>query len=364
MSTRIPQQQVLWALWRKRLRGCALLWMVLCILGGCNGGQATPPPPTATNAPPAATAVPEPTATPAPELTATPVSMEDIAYSNLDNPVTKRTLSILHPESGSPPYPVILLTYAHESRASDYTAMVEALLSRGYAVVQLGGSRENVGAWDDGFCAWAWLEANAASYDLDMNRALVFNHGIGIVGGLLGLGDKALWTEMLKYCPSPMPSTVHIKGVVTYNGWFLIPEGSLTWFGYFVLPTRMTDIKEDPQVAVARLVEIPYDEWRTTDQLDEPMRHLASQLPLYYVSDPNPSGERPAFLLLYSDAENVEIPSSESLAFAPALEKGGIPVQLQEISSSDFWSLKELEIAARIADAIDVFAQQLFAAAP
>ncbi len=356
MSARISQQQAVGALWRERLRVCALLWLVLCILGGCSGGQATPPPPTATNAPP--------TATPTPEPPATPVSMEDIPYSNVDNAVLRRTLSILHPESGSPPYPVILLTYAHESRSSDYTVMVEELLSRGYAVVQLGGSRENVGAWDDGFCAWAWLEANAGSFDLDMNRALVFNHGIGVVGALLGLGDEALWTEMLKYCPSPMPSTVHIKGVVTYNGWFLIPEGTLAAWGYFVLPTRMTGIKEDPQIAVGRLVKIPYDEWRTTDQLDEPMRHLASQLPLYYVSDPNPSGERPAFLLLYSDAENVEVPSSESLAFAPALEKGGIPVELQEISGSDFWSFKKPEMAAKIADAIDAFAQPLFAAAP
>lgn len=356
MSASISQQQVLWALWQKRLRICALLWMVLCILGGCSGGQATPPPPTATNAPPTATAVPEPTAT--------PVSMEDIAYSNLDNPVLKRTLSILHPESGSPPYPVILLTNAHESQAGDYTVMVEALLSRGYAVVQLGGSRENVGAWDDGFCAWAWLEANAASYNLDMNRALVFNHGIGMVGGLLGLGDEVLWTNMLKYCPSPIPSTVHIKGVVTYNGWFLIPEGSLDWFGSFVLAPRITGTDDTPEVMIARLRKIPYDEWRTTDQLDEPTHHLATQLPLYYVSDPNPFVERPAFLLLYSDAENVEIPSSESLTFAPALEKGGILVELQEISGSDFWSLKEPEIAARIADAIDAFAQPLFAAAP
>jgi len=170
MSVRIPQQHVVWALWHKRLRVCALSWMVLCILGGCSGGQATPPPPTATNAPSPATATPEPTAM--------PISMEDIPYYNVDNPVLKRTVSVLHPESGSPPYPFVFLNYALESSPSDYQVIVDELLSRGYAVVMLGGNT-NYGQWADGFCAWAWVEANAAAYDLDMDRAMVFTHGLG-----------------------------------------------------------------------------------------------------------------------------------------------------------------------------------------
>ncbi len=286
--------------------------------------------------------------------------MEDIAYYYIDNPVLKRTLTILHPEGGSPPYPLVLFTGALASSSSDYPVMVKELLSRGYAIVQIAGN-SNYGLWADGFCAWAWLEANAESYDLDIDRALVFNHGVGIVGSMLGLADKSLWTDMLTYCPSPIPSTVHMRGVVTYNGWFLIPEGSLTWWGEYVLTARISDTTETPADLVARLRKTPYEEWRTPGTLDEPTKHLAAQLPLYYVSDPNPAGERPAFLLLHSGKEDDEIPASESLALATALEKWGIPVELQEIPDSDFESIKDSDVAGQIADSIDAFAQKLFA---
>jgi len=352
MHTRISRQKTIWALWKERVRVCALLLMALCIVVGCGAGQTTPPPPTATSAPP--------TAMPSPEASPTPISMEDIAYYNIDNPVLKRTLTILHPESGNPPYPFILFTPAMEFSTSNYPNIIEALRSRGYAVVQIPG-HPYYGLWPDGFCAWAWLEANAGSYGLDINRALVFSHGVGVAGSLLGLGDKSLWTDLLTYCPSPMPSTVHIRGVVTFNGWFLIPEGSLTWWGEYIITSRVTGTTKTPAELISQLRKTPYEEWRAPGQLDEPAQRLAAQLPLYYLSDPNPAGERPAFLLLHSGKEDDEIPASESLAFAAALEKGGIPVELQEIPDSDFASIKDSNVAGQIADAIDAFAQKLFA---
>lgn len=352
MQTRILTQKTFWALWKERLRAYALLLMALCIVAGCGAGQAAAPLPTATSAPP--------TATPSPEPSPTPVSMEDIPYYRIDNPVLKRTLTILHPESGNPPYPFILFTPAPDFSLNNYPNMIEALLSRGYAVVQIAG-QSNYGAWADGFCVWAWLEANAESYGLDINRALVFSHVAGVAGSLLGLADKSLWTDLLTYCPSPMPSTVHIRGVVTYDAWFLIPEGSLTWWGEYIVTSRVTGTKETPADLIARLRKIPYAEWRTPGQLDEPTQHLAAQLPLYYVSDPNPAWKRPAFLLLHSGKETDLIPASESLAMAAALEKGGIPVELQEIPDSDFASIKDSNVAGQIADAIDAFAQKLFA---
>lgn len=178
------------------------------------------------------------------------------------------------------------------------------------------------------------------------------------------LGDKALWTDLLTYCPSPVPSTLHIRGVMVFNGWFLIPDGTLLWFGQYALGARVTGTSDTPQDVIARILKVPYEEWRTPGKLDEAAQRLATQIPLYYVNDPNPFGKRPAFLLLHSGKVTEEIPPSESIEFAAALEKYNIPVQLQELTDSEFWSLKEPAMAAKIADAFDAFAQQLFAAAP
>lgn len=286
--------------------------------------------------------------------------MEDIAYYNVDNPVLKRTLSILHPDSGNPPYPVILFTPAIYSSPSDYTNIIEELLSHGYAVVTIAGNN-NYGLYADGFCAWAWLEENAGSYGLDIDRALVFDHGVGVAGTLPGLGDKSLWTEMLTYCPSPVPATVHIRGVVALNGWFLIPEGSLMWWGEYFLTTRATGTTEKPADLIMRLALVPYEEWRNPGRLDAPMQHLATYVPVYYVTDPNPAGKRPAFLLLHSGKEKDEVPASESLRLAAILEKADIPMKLQEMPDTDFSSIKEKDVAAQVADYIDAFTQELFA---
>lgn len=369
MHTMISRQRITWALWKGRVRVCALLLMALCIATGCGSGQTGSASATATNVPPpTATPLPEPTATPLPEPTATPlptstpesVSMENIVYYEPGEGLLDRTLTILHPAGGSPPYPWILAMRDDGVAEGLYTHLVDELLSRGYAVVRLTISN-NSGLYKDGFCAWAWLEANAVSYGLDIDRALVFNHGNGDAGSLMGLADESVWAERLADCPSPIPSTVHIRGVVTFDGYFLIPEGSLTENAEAVWDVlHITDTSEAAVELVARFVEIPYEEWRTPDRLDEQMQRLATFVPLYYVAGPKPVTEMPAFLLLYSEKGDL-IPSSESVAMADALTKAGIPVEVHEIASgTGFWSIMKSDVSAKIADTIDAFAQELF----
>ena len=104
-----------------------------------------------------------------------------------------------------------------------YSGFTDELLARGYATVVLYTDL----AKGKEFCAWAWLEQNAAAYGLDLERAIVFSDGDGLVGPVLGVADDALWAEMLGECPSPAPSPVHIRGVATYSAFFMVPQGTL-----------------------------------------------------------------------------------------------------------------------------------------
>ena len=171
---------------RGNVKGALTLVVAAAILlAGC-GQISSAAQPTATAIPP--TSTPMPTATAEPK--AEPVVSENIVYYEPPGQEA-RTLSIRYPDTGEAPYPWVLVTRCLECINRRYDPFVTQLLSRGYAVVQLS----TVGGGEDSFCAWAWLEANSSDYDLDIDRAIAFSHGMGIVATTLGLADESLWTE-------------------------------------------------------------------------------------------------------------------------------------------------------------------------
>jgi len=370
------------------LRGFSVL-CALVLLAGCGPAAAalsptaTIPPPTATSIPPTATPVP-PTATPLPtptvELAPLP-SDGGVVYNEPDGGSSQR-ITIRRPDVGGPPYPWVFVTTCSDSPCTwggcqtcasyVYADFGEELLARGYATVML----TTYGLKGNEFCAWAWLEENAAAYGLDMERAIVFSHSFGPTGPVLGVADDALWTELLAGCSSPPPSQVHIRGVATYSGWFVAPGGSVV--GDDRWPGKITSLLNESQDAIEVSVEaveqlfsvveeLPPSEWQTSDRLDEEMRFVAHRLPLYYVYGPKPADQMPAFLLTHGGQMNadymLEQPLEESEMMAQALDEAGLSVETLWLPDAGFYDVMYADtgVPEQLAEAIDTWAQGLFA---
>jgi acetyl esterase/lipase len=224
------------------------------------------------------------------------------------------------------------------------------------------------------FCAWAWLEENAAAYGLDTNRAIVFSHGFGLTAPLLGIADEALWAEMLGDCPYPAVSPVHIRGVATYSAWFMVPQGSLAhkhWPSSLAMmlnysQDRIEVTKETVESLATVLQELPPAEWRTSDRLDDAMRFVAHRMPLYYIDGPKPADQMPAFLLTHGGRitpdMDFEQPIAESEMMAEELRKAGLSVETFWLPDAGYYDIMSADtgVPEQIAEAIGTWAQGLF----
>lgn len=328
-----------------------ILIAALILLAACR--QAAPAAePTITSVPPTATPLP----TAAPEPTVESLSRTDIIYYEPAGE-SPRTLSIRYPETGERPFPWVLAMRCLQCHNSQYDTFTGELLAKGYAVVQLS----TPGGGEDSFCAWAWLEDNSAEYGLDIDRAIAFSHGVGVAAMTLGVADETLWTEWLQGCPSPAPSPVHIRGVSTYGGWFMIPDGSLLAAAGSVA-TEM-GVPRDTVLELATILqELPPADWRTSDLLDDEMRAIARRFPLYYINGPKPAEQMPAFLIIHGEADGT-VPIAESQAMADALIDAGRSVETRWLPSSYFMDIVSStnDIPQQVAEAIDTWAQGLFA---
>ncbi|MCU0520906.1 MAG: hypothetical protein MUF84_09465 [Anaerolineae bacterium] len=323
---------------------------------------ATTVPPTATTV--AATETPLPTATP---LAALPADGR-VIYSEPAGG-SPQTIIVRRPEGGDPPYPWVFVTTCLGCLPYVYDDFTDELLARGYATVTF-----LTGDFGEGeFCAWAWLEQNAAGYGLDMERALVFTHGVGLVGPVLGVADDSLWRELLSNCPNPEPATVHIRGVATYSAWCAVPAGTLAdWAKLYAVVLNdlgvTRDLSEQAVTDLARLLqELPPSEWRTSDRLDDTMRLVAHRTPLYYIHGPKPADQMPAFLLIHggqmeTDPNYGEPPTEESELMAGALEQAGLSVETLWLPEARFYDIQlaDTGVPAETAEAIDTWAQGLF----
>ena len=116
------------------------------------------------------------------------------------------------------------------------------------------------------------------------------------------------------------------------------------------------------------LQELPSSEWRTSDRLDDTMRIMAHRTPLYYIHGPKPADQMPAFLLTHGEQRDpdpwvAQPPIEESELMAEALKAAGIAVETLWLPDAGFFDIQLANsgVPAQIAEAIDTWAQRLFA---
>ena len=295
----------------------AIFFVFLIIATGCQSSsaesapvtvEATQPPPTATPIPP--TTVPEPSPTFAeeavPEVITIPFADPDTAK---DITLLSRWLKVYYPVDTSAPYPAIFMLPGWSYPPSQYKRVVEAFRARGYAVVLVNYRTKSRAeeAFDypggnDIHCALAWVVAEGRTYDLDMDRWVVFGHTYGgMMAMMMALEDEAVWADALTGCSYPQPARGAVKGVVTYDALMGMPDGALqTHVGSFaqlwnVSPVELSGMMET-------LNETQPFLWHKPDMLNENTYKLAQQLPLYWIHHPDALRYAPPFLFIYDDS--------------------------------------------------------------
>ena len=173
------------------------------------------PAPTSTATLPVAFATtPEPTATRTPRPTLTPPDApgkieRDVTYCTIDGVVLKMDLYFPSPVAGKP-LPVVINLHggswsAGDKQNSDSAVDIPVLVERGYLVV--GVNYRLVPAYrfpaqiQDAKCAVRFLRANAAKYNLDVNRIGAWGCSAGgHLVSLLGVTDKSAgWDDVGEY---------------------------------------------------------------------------------------------------------------------------------------------------------------------
>ncbi|MCJ7549890.1 MAG: alpha/beta hydrolase [Anaerolineae bacterium] len=350
----------------KLLRGVALL-LLLLIAVGCQRGSAAPaavaeaesqpapsatPPPTATPVPP--TVTPEPP--PAPTEEAVPEAVT-IPYMDPDTDkdvaFLTQWLRIHRPATASAPHPTVFLLPGGNYGPDNYEDLVEHLIDRGYAVVAVKWSD------DDMHCAFAWLMENTAAYNLDPQRIFVLGHTAGgMVGSTMPLYDKTASAREMVECPYPAYDPAAIKGVITYDGLFGIPEGTLGRFPSHYAPGFGVS-GADVLKAVETLSSVPPQEWSDSTLLDDSTRKIAQMLPLYWVHIAGSShAVTPPYLLIYDGDINQGLDfTTEANLMAENMQAAGIDVTLMLLDNAKYTDLVSTltDVPARVAEAIDAF---------
>jgi len=349
------------------LRGMALL-LLLLVAVGCQPGPADPsavagaesqpapsatPPPTATPVPP--TVTPEPP--PAPTEEAVPEAVT-IPYMDPDTDkdvaFLTQWLRIHRPATASAPYPTVFLLPGGAYGPDNYEDLVEHLVDRGYAVVAV-----KYGNGKDAHCAFAWLMENSAAYTLDPQRFFVFGHTAGgMVGSTMPLYDKTASASRMVECPYPAYDPAAIKGVITYDGLFGIPEGTLGRFPSHYGPGFGVS-GADVLKAVETLSSVPPQEWSDSTLLDDSTRKIAQMLPLYWVHSAGSSDAvTPPYLLIYDgDINQVLDFTTEANLMAENMQAAGIDVTLMHLDNAKYTNLvnSQTDVPARVAEAVDAF---------
>lgn len=247
---------------------------------------------------------PSPTATatplPMPTATATPQGTKNIPYVTNGQP--SQVLDIYLPETGAGPFPVVFALHGGNGDKGEFDAMGEYLSERGYALVAVNfrdmpGYKYPSGI-QDAYCAFAWLQVNAATYEIDPQRVVVAGFSLGGTYAALmaTVDDPSIY---FKTCKHPMPDLTTIKGSVIYTGVFDYPaavQGNTALKEYF-----RDFFGSYPDEKPERWQEASAVNW-----LD---------------------GSEQPFLLIHGDADG-SVPPKNSQEFAARLKQFGIDVEL------------------------------------
>jgi acetyl esterase/lipase len=194
----------------------------------------------------------------------------------------------------------------------------QIILGEGYAAVSVEYTTEVPDDYRDGFCALAWVYANAGEYEFDTERIALF--GVSF-GGLVGSGmaaiDDGRW--IMDDCPNSLPDGYGFRGVITNAGVFDASVEGIIGFLHQLDPEVVSP--EALAEAEPMLREYPPSQWRDLD-LAQGIREQLQYFPIYWVN-----GGEPPHLLIHGLGDSY-VPYQESLDYAHILIDNGISVQL------------------------------------
>ncbi len=351
---------------------CSFFLTSIVILAGCQSaaGGETPAPATPTVVPATSTPLPAPTATPAPQYP----TQSGIPYAGDGH--RKQQLDVYVPEGVDGPVATLLVIHGldididasiitNKPRNANHE-LAQHFAEQGYAVV-LADYRYPSEPWEqymaqDAFCALAWVHANAETYGFDPRRIAVFGEHFGaFVAAKLGTVDDP--APFLEACPNQLQESNRISGVVTYAGTFFTPEDT------FVVPSIVIQFERAYQLIsdvpykemlgmMEALYDIPAQEWRSGEALDERSQSVASLLPLYWANDGDPP-----FVLIrgQKDPQFAAVGAQRySDEFASAMQAVGVDAEVVLLPDTGYFALNSLDERTKVYEAIQASLSDLF----
>ncbi|HPH95890.1 MAG TPA: alpha/beta hydrolase [Anaerolineaceae bacterium] len=260
-----------------------------------------------------------PFATPSPEPSATITRLTDATetpvkvFTRTPAPFPMTTtyahglkMDIYLPETGEPPYPVVLALHGGGSSKKEFAGWAKKMSEKGYALVapNYRGSPVNPldptksqypVALEDSTCALAWLFDNAETYHFDTGNVALLGFSLGgTQAAMLGTVDDL--QPYLKGCPvTSLPSPLPLKGVIPISAQFDYQKefraGLVEWLNAYFGKTY----EEDPE------------RWKEGS-------------PINYVD-----GSEPPFLVLQGK-DDAWVNPEQSADFEKALKKVGVEI--------------------------------------
>ena len=278
-------------------------------------GAASPgaSPSSPTEALPTASETLPPTSTPTPEPSPTRPAVEvikNIEYGSLGE---KQTLDIYLSTEMEGFRPVILMLHEGGGNKTQFASWGRSFAKEGYAVVASNyrGWPDNAYPEDvsDAFCALAWIHAHAAEYNFDANNVFVLGHSAGgTLAAMLGVVNVP--DQYLSDCAYEMPESNWVQGVITFTG----------IFDYASIAQASSGLKSYAEALFGGSQEEKTEIWAEASAI--------TQI----------DGSEPPFLLLHGGSDN-NIPPSQSMGFAQALEDAGVPVELMIVQGASHYEI-------------------------
>ncbi len=213
-------------------------------------------------------------------------------------------LDVYLPEGFEAPYPVIVMFHGAPGDKGDIRnyGIPQLVVPEGYAAVLITYTTQLPQAFADGFCAVAWVLANATDYGFDTEKIALFGLSYGgLVVTYVGAHDEP--STYQEGCPQTIPDSFELAGVISDAGVMTLRQD--------VLDTISADLP-DQAAFVETLDNTPTSEWRTLNAPPEVQSYLDYASP-YWLD-----GSEAPHLLIHGIADTI-VPYQTSVDYAAEL---------------------------------------------
>jgi acetyl esterase/lipase len=232
-------------------------------------------------------------------------------------------LDVYLPDSGSAPYPVVVMYPGSDADKSLLTTLgvPQFAITQGYAAVTVGYRTTLPEAYDDAFCALAWVYANAAQYGFDTGKVALYGASWGgLAAAYLATVTDA--TPYLNNCPNALPADYALRGVITNSGAFLASVDEIRFLTSAGLLNDLAALPADQlQRTLDALATTTPDQWCCLF-FPPDIHDLLYRFPVFHVRE----GEPPH--LLVQGLADETIPYQDTLNYVTALAGKGVSAEL------------------------------------